>query len=94
MRICLQLRGMVEKSLIKMKEDQVANVCKVITKVENFDKVMQVVQVRVGKFEIKDVLLDSGFNANIISKSLKKKLELKTLQSAPFVVRMANQKKV
>jgi len=85
---------MVEKSLIKMKEDQVANVCKVITKVENFDKVMQVVQVRVGKFEIKDVLLDSGFNANIISKSLKKKLELKTPQSAPFVVRMANQKKV
>jgi hypothetical protein len=39
MKICPQLRGMVEKSLIKMKEDQVADVCKEITKVEDFDEV-------------------------------------------------------
>jgi hypothetical protein len=38
MRICLQLRGMVEKSLIKMREDQVANVCKITTKVEDLMK--------------------------------------------------------
>jgi hypothetical protein len=38
MRICLQLRGMVEKSLIKMREDQVANVCKITTKVKDLMK--------------------------------------------------------
>jgi hypothetical protein len=58
MIICPQLRGMVETSLVKMKEDQVANVCKVITKGEDFDEVMLVVQVRVGKFEVRDVLFD------------------------------------
>ncbi len=80
MRICPQLRGMVEKSLIKMKEDQVANVCKITTKVEDFDEVMPIVQVRVGKFEVKDMLLDGGSSVNIISKSLKRKLRLKRLQ--------------
>jgi hypothetical protein len=45
MRICLQLRGMVKKFLIKMKEDQVANVCKVAIKVEDFDEAMPIVQV-------------------------------------------------
>jgi hypothetical protein len=47
---------------------------------------MLVVQVQVGKFEVKDVLLDNGSSVNIISKSLKKKLELKKPQLAPFVV--------
>jgi hypothetical protein len=91
MRIFPQLKRMVEKSLIKTREDQVANVCKVTTKVEDFDEVMPIVQVRVGKFEVKDVLLDSGFDVNIISKSLRKKLGLKRPQSAPFVVQMAYQ---
>ncbi len=86
MKICFQLTGMVENSLIQMKEDQVVDVCKIITKVEDFDEVMLVVQVQVGKFEVKDVLLDNGSSVNIISKSLKKKLELKKPQLAPFVV--------
>jgi hypothetical protein len=55
---------------------------------------MSVVQVRVGKFEVRDVLLDGGFNVNIISKSLKKKLKLRRPQSIPFMVQMANQRKV
>jgi len=54
MRICPQLRGMVEKSLIKMKEDQVADVYKVTTKVEDFDEAMPFVQIWVGKFEVRD----------------------------------------
>ncbi len=52
MRICPQLKRMVKKSLIKMRKDQVVDVCKVTTKVEDFDEVMLVVQVQVGKFEI------------------------------------------
>jgi hypothetical protein len=47
MRICPQLRGMVEKSSIKMKEDQVVDDCKVATKVKDFDQAMPIVQVRV-----------------------------------------------
>ncbi len=43
---------MVKKSLIKMKEDQVADVCKVTTKVEDFDEVMPIVRVQVRKFKI------------------------------------------
>jgi hypothetical protein len=42
---------------------------------------MLVVQVQVGKFEVKDVLLDDGSRMNIISKSLRKKLGLKKPQS-------------
>jgi hypothetical protein len=79
MRICPQLKRVVERSLIKMKEDQVAYVCKVTKKVEDFDEVMPVIQVWVGKFEIRDVLLDNGSNVNIIFESLKKKLGLKKL---------------
>jgi hypothetical protein len=77
MRICPQLRGMVEKSLIKMIVNQVVNVCKVTTKVEDFDEAMSIVQVRVGKFEIRDVLLDGGSGVNIIFENLRMKLELK-----------------
>jgi hypothetical protein len=42
----------MENSLIQMKEDQVANVCKVTTKIEDFDETMLVVDVLVGKFEV------------------------------------------
>jgi len=94
MKNCPQLRGMVEKSLMKLKENQFVDVCKIITKVEDFDEAMSVVQVQVGKFEVRDVLLDGGFNVNIISKSLKKKLRLRRPQSIPFMVQMANQRKV
>jgi hypothetical protein len=44
MRFFPQLKGMVEKSLVKMKEDWVAYVCKIISKVEDFDEVMLIVQ--------------------------------------------------
>jgi len=81
MRICPQLRGMVEKSSIKMKEDQAVDDCKVATKVKDFDEAMPVVQVRVRKFEVKDVLLKVGSKVNIISKSLRKKLGFRRLQS-------------
>jgi hypothetical protein len=94
MKICPQLRGMLETSLIKMKEDRVVDICKVITKVEDFDEVMPVVQVRVGKFEVRDVLLDDSSRVNIISKSLRKKLKLRKPQLAPFVVQMVDQQKV
>jgi hypothetical protein len=85
---------MVEKSLIKMKEDHVVNACKITTKVEELNEVMPVVQVWVGKFEVRDVLLDGGSTMNIIFKNLRKKLRLRRRQSIPFVVRMANQRKV
>jgi hypothetical protein len=94
MKICPRLKGMVEKSLIKMREDQVVDVCKVTTKVEDFDEAMSIVQVQVGKFEIRDVLLDDGFDVNIISESLRKKLGLKRTQLAPLVVLMVYQRKV
>jgi hypothetical protein len=55
---------------------------------------MPIVQVRVGKFEVRDVLLDGGSNVNIIFESLRKKLGLKRLQLAPFVVQMVAQWKV
>ncbi len=86
MKICPQLKGMVERSLIKMKEDQVVDVCKIRTKVEDFDGAMLVVRVQMGKFEVRDVLLDGGFDVNIIYESLRKKFELKRLQSVPLVV--------
>jgi len=86
---------MIEKSLMKMKMNQVTNVCKVnIIKVEDFDEVIPIVQVRIGKFEVRHVLLDGGSSVNIISESLKKKLGLKKPQLASFVVHMANQRKV
>jgi hypothetical protein len=75
MKICFQLRRMVEKSLIKMKENHVVDACKVTTKVEDFDGVMLVVQVWAGKFDVRDVLLDNGFGVNIIFESLRKKIK-------------------
>jgi hypothetical protein len=90
-----RLMKMMEKFLMKMKTNQVMNVCKVNTiKVEDFDEAILVVQVQVGTFEIKDVLLDGGSGVNIILKSLRNKLRLRKLQLASFMVRMANQWKV
>jgi hypothetical protein len=62
----------------------VTDVCKVI------DEVVLVVQVWVGKFGVQDILFDGGWCVNIILKSLRKKLGLRKLQPAPFVVRMVN----
>jgi hypothetical protein len=74
------------KSLLKMEEVQIADVCKVIaTKIEDFDESILIVQIRVGKFGIRS-------NVNIISKSLRKKLGLRRPKLAPFVVRMDDQK--
>jgi hypothetical protein len=47
-----------------------------------------------GKFEVRDVLLDGGSDVNIIYESLRKKLGLRLPQSAPFVVQMVDQRKV
>jgi hypothetical protein len=56
----------------------VIDVCKVtIMKIKDFDEAMLVVQVWVGKFGVRNVLLDGGFGVNIISKNLRKKLGLK-----------------
>ncbi len=70
------------------------NVSKITTKVEDFDEVMPIVQVWVKKFEVRDVLLDSGSDVNIIFESLRKKLKLKKIQLTPFVVWMVDQRKV
>jgi hypothetical protein len=87
--ICPQLKK------IMTKEDHIVNVCKIIaTKIKDFDEAILIVQVRVGKFGIKDVLLGNEFSVNIISKSLRKKLGLRKPKLAPFVIRMDYQKKV
>ncbi len=94
-RICPQVMKMMEKSLMKTKINQVTDVSKVNTiKVEDFDEAILVVQVRVGKFEVKDVLLDGGFGVNINSKSLKKKLGLRKSQPTSFIICMVDQHKV
>jgi hypothetical protein len=59
LEICPQLRKLMIKSLLKMEEIHIANVCKVIaTKIEDFDKAILIVQVRVGKFGVRNVLFD------------------------------------
>jgi hypothetical protein len=51
LRICPQLMKMMEKSLMKMKKNQVMDVCKVNTiKAEDFNEVIPVVQVQINKF--------------------------------------------
>jgi hypothetical protein len=86
---------MMENFLMKMKTNQMTNVCKVsIVKAKDFDEVITIVQVQVGKFEVGDVLLDGGSGVNIISKNLRKKLKLRKLQPTSFVVCMVDQRKV
>ncbi len=81
------------KSLLKMEEAQIVDVCKIITtKIKDFDETIPVVEVCVGKFGVRDALLDNGSGVNIIFKNLKKKLGLKKPKPIPFVVKMANQK--
>jgi hypothetical protein len=82
---------MMTKSLLKMEEALIANVCKwIVTKIEDFDEAILVVQICVGKFGIRDVLLDGGSSVNVIFLSLKKKLGLKKPKLVPFVVMMAD----
>lgn len=62
----------MEKSLLKIQKTQVVNVCKIITiEVEDFDEVVLVVQVWMGRFGIWYVLLDGGSDINIILNRLK-----------------------
>jgi hypothetical protein len=78
-----------------MKTNRMTDVCKVNTiKDEDFEEVIPIVQVWIGKFEIRNVLLDGGSSVNIISRSLRKKLKLKKLQLTSFVVHMVDQWKV
>ncbi len=87
----LQLRKMMTKSLLKMWKAQIVNVYKVTsTKVKGFDEAILVVQVCIGKFKVKDVLLDGGSDVNIIFEGLRKKLGLKKPKPIPFIIKMAN----
>ncbi len=53
---------------MKMKINQVMDVCKVSTiKAKDFDEAILIVRIRVGKFEVRDVLLNGGSSVNIIS---------------------------
>jgi hypothetical protein len=78
-------------SIARIKGIEVMDVCRVtMSKAKDFDEAMHVVQVRIGKLGVKDVLLDGGANVNIIFKGFRKKLRLKRPQLAPFMVHMAN----
>ncbi len=60
-KICPQLRKILAKFFLRMQEEHVPNVCRIGTHHKNdFDKVMPVVQVCIGNYEIMDVLLDGG----------------------------------
>jgi hypothetical protein len=73
----------------------VMDVCKFNTvKAKDFDEAILVVQVWVGMFEIRDVLLDRRSSVNIISKSLWMKLKLRKPQPTSFVVCMDNRHNV
>ncbi len=53
LRIFPQLIKMMEKSLLKIQKTQVANICKITTiEVEDFDEVVLIVQVCMGRFGI------------------------------------------
>jgi len=94
-KVCPQLRKILAKFFLRMQKKHVLDVCRVGTLHKNdFDEVMPVVQVSIRNCEIMDVLLDSESGINIIFKHMQRKLGLKKLQSAPFMVRMANQRKV
>ncbi len=85
----------MKDSLLKMGEAHIDDVYKITsTKVEDLDEVILVVQVCIRKFGVRAILLDGGSGVNMISESLRKKIGLKKPKLAPFVVRMANQKKV
>ncbi len=78
-----------------MQEEHVLDVCRVgIHHKNDFNEIMPIVQVSVGNCEIMNVLLDGGFGINIIFEHLQRKLGLKKPQLTPFMVLMANQRKV
>jgi hypothetical protein len=78
-----------------MQEEHVLDVCRIGTQHKNdFDEVMPIVQICIGKCEIMDILLDNGYGINIIYEHLWRKLGLKKPQLMLFMVRMANQRKV
>ncbi len=53
LRISPQLKLIMDNYLLQMKEPQVTNVCKITTmKIEDFDDIVLVIQVRVGKFGV------------------------------------------
>jgi len=73
----------------------IANVCKMTnTKIEHFDEIMLVLWIWLGKYGVKDVLLDGGSNLNNILESLRKKLGLRRPQLAPFAIMMVDKWKV
>ncbi len=66
---------LLEILLARMKGREVIDVCKVTTaKVEDFDEAMPIVQIRIGKLGVMDVLLNGGFRVNVISKRDRKKI--------------------
>jgi hypothetical protein len=78
-----------------MYKKHVPNVCKIGTHHKNdFNEIMPIVQVSIGKYEIMDVVLDGGSKVNIIFEHLWRKLGLKRPQSMPFMEKMANQRKI
>ncbi len=77
-----------------MQEEHVPDVCRIGTHHKNdFDEVMPIIQVSIGNCEIMDVILVGGSGINIIYKHLQRKLGLKKPQLAPFMVKMADQKR-
>ncbi len=64
--------GIIDENLSSIKGDGGKDVCKVTTKVEDFDEAMPIVQVQVGNLEVRDVLLNGGFHVNIIFENLRK----------------------
>jgi hypothetical protein len=67
------------------KKNPIINTCRAyITKSEDFDEVMLVVQVCVGKGEFQDVLLDGESSMNIILDVMRMKLGLRKPKSTPL----------
>jgi hypothetical protein len=94
-KIFPKLRKILAKFFLRMQKKHVSDVCIVGTHHKNdCDEVLPITQVSIGNCEIMDVLLDGGFGVNIIFEHLRRKLGLKKPQSALFMVRMANQRKV
>jgi hypothetical protein len=73
-----QLCKILEKIFLKMQKECVSDVCGVGTHHKNdFNEVMQVVQVSIGNCEFMDIILDGGFGVNLIYEHLQGKLGLK-----------------
>ncbi len=84
LEICPQLREMMTKSLFKMWEAQIVYLYKVTSiKVEGFGEAILVVQVHIGKFKVRDVLLDG---VNIIFEGLNLKIDLVGCEYKIFVI--------